>query len=250
MSTSLIRVALLSSDRRFLAEAGSYLAARRGIHVVYALADGRHGLQSIRRERPDVVLLGLVLQRMDGFSVLRELKRMASPPVAIICSELHDERTVRIAGRHGAAYFLCQPIEMSCLYGAIIDLFQFSHAPTGADVPLETGDPFSAASIRQNLEGMGLSLRYRGCEYLAEAIRLVLEVPSRLGNLTRNVYAEIAVQSRTSVSRVERNMRTAILSAHESGRLPGSPEACPSNREFIQYMADRLRTELAPRDAR
>ncbi|OGF26887.1 hypothetical protein A2303_02555 [Candidatus Falkowbacteria bacterium RIFOXYB2_FULL_47_14] len=43
---------------------------------VFIAADGAEGLEMARREKPDVVLLDIILPKLDGFSVLEEIRKM------------------------------------------------------------------------------------------------------------------------------------------------------------------------------
>ena len=60
------------------------LLRRKGYDVV--LADrGRKGLELLRRERPDVVVLDLKMPEMDGVTVLREIRSLdPKQPVIIL----------------------------------------------------------------------------------------------------------------------------------------------------------------------
>ena len=46
---------------------------RRGLKVVGALT-GREGLETVRRVKPDLILLDLMLPNMDGWEVYRQIK--------------------------------------------------------------------------------------------------------------------------------------------------------------------------------
>jgi len=60
------------------------LLSRKGYAVV--LADGgRKGLELLRREHPDVVVLDLKMPEMDGLAVLRQIRRLdPKQPVIIL----------------------------------------------------------------------------------------------------------------------------------------------------------------------
>jgi len=45
-----------------------------GYQMISAL-DGEKGLQLAKQEKPDLILLDLILPKMDGFEVLKELKK-------------------------------------------------------------------------------------------------------------------------------------------------------------------------------
>jgi DNA-binding response OmpR family regulator len=49
------------------------ILSRKGYHVVGAMG-GREGLEAIQREKPDVVLLDLMMPDMDGWEVYQKLK--------------------------------------------------------------------------------------------------------------------------------------------------------------------------------
>lgn len=56
-------------------------------YVVHGANDGEEALVSIRSSRPDLVLLDLIMPKMDGISVLRQLKAdeaLRSVPVVIL----------------------------------------------------------------------------------------------------------------------------------------------------------------------
>jgi DNA-binding response OmpR family regulator len=45
-----------------------------GFNVLTA-ADGLSGLETARKEKPDIIMLDVILPRLDGFSVLEEIKK-------------------------------------------------------------------------------------------------------------------------------------------------------------------------------
>lgn len=65
-------------------------------YVVVTAVDGENGLDKIREERPDLLILDLLMPRKDGFAVVRELKespkyaRHAKMPILILTSVRED----------------------------------------------------------------------------------------------------------------------------------------------------------------
>ncbi len=77
---------LVVDDEPEIAELERYHLARAGHRVVTA-ANGWEALAEIRRERPDLVLLDLMLPDLDGFGVCEILRRdpaTATLPVVIV----------------------------------------------------------------------------------------------------------------------------------------------------------------------
>lgn len=58
-------------------------------------SDGARGLTSAREEDPDLVLLDLGLPEMDGFDVLREIRRFSSVPLIVITARGDEMERVR-----------------------------------------------------------------------------------------------------------------------------------------------------------
>lgn len=63
--------------------------------------------------------------------------------------------------------------------------------------------------IEETLRDMGLSKSYKGFEYLQYAVSLVLEDSNILTYICKGIYVDVAVYYQTTVSSVERNIRTA-----------------------------------------
>lgn len=98
---------LLIEDDKFLRE----LMGQKIINLNYDLVtavDGEEGLKKIKKEKPDVVLLDLMLPGMNGFEVLEKAK--ADPDIAkipvIILSNLGQAEDIEKGLKLGAKDFL------------------------------------------------------------------------------------------------------------------------------------------------
>lgn len=74
----------------------------RGGYQIFEAGNGREGLELIRREHPDLVLLDLMMPEVDGFTVLstmKEDKEIADIPVVVITAkELTPQEQRRLSG--------------------------------------------------------------------------------------------------------------------------------------------------------
>jgi DNA-binding response OmpR family regulator len=80
---------------------------KEGYQMISAL-DGESGLRLARSEKPDLILLDLILPRKDGFEVLKELKEDEATkgiPV-IVLTNLEDIESVEKAIDLGATTYL------------------------------------------------------------------------------------------------------------------------------------------------
>ena len=77
-------------------------------YVVFGALDGAEGLEIAKKEKPDLILLDLILPKKDGFEVLKELKadeKMKDIPV-IILTNLEGTGDVEKALDLGATTYL------------------------------------------------------------------------------------------------------------------------------------------------
>ncbi len=83
-----------------------YLQAA-GFEVIQA-GDGLHALEEVQRERPDLVVLDLMLPGMDGLDVCRELRREGAVPIIMLTARV--EESDKLVGLElGADDYLTKP---------------------------------------------------------------------------------------------------------------------------------------------
>jgi two-component system, NarL family, response regulator LiaR len=97
----------------------TFLDLQEDIVVVGEAADGEQALAAIARERPDVVLMDLVMPGVDGIEALRELRARAPTTRAIVLSSFIDDDKLFPAVRAGAAGYLLKDVQPQELVAAI-----------------------------------------------------------------------------------------------------------------------------------
>jgi threonine synthase len=75
----------------------------RGHYILHEANDGHAGLDLIRRERPDMVLMDLMMPGMDGFGLLQAMKADDAlkdiPVIVVSAKELTPHERKRLAGQ-------------------------------------------------------------------------------------------------------------------------------------------------------
>lgn len=101
---------LLIEDEPHIAEAIRYVLDRDGWRVV-THGDGADAMQVLRRERPDVVILDLMLPGRSGHEILAEIRadpELRGLPVLILSAMGQAQERAR-AERAGASGFVAKP---------------------------------------------------------------------------------------------------------------------------------------------
>ncbi|HET9299937.1 MAG TPA: response regulator [Candidatus Polarisedimenticolaceae bacterium] len=112
------KTVLVADDTDEVLERASELLGSAGFLVLLA-RDGEEALQTIREEHPDLVVLDLLMPRMTGFDVLRELRadeRVKDTPV-LVMSGVYKENILDFLHQIGASGFLDkQQLEESLIF--------------------------------------------------------------------------------------------------------------------------------------
>ena len=98
---------LLAEDDRILRKAGEVSLRKKGYEVIAAV-DGEDALAKTREQKPDLILLDVIMPKMHGFDVLSALK--SDPSVrnipVIMLTNLEQPADVKRAADAGAHSYL------------------------------------------------------------------------------------------------------------------------------------------------
>jgi CheY-like chemotaxis protein len=111
------RILIVDDDPDIRMAIGSVLRSRA--HQVFQAGDGEEALRKLREEKPDLMLLDLLMPKMDGFAVVKELKRKQQDypniPVLIISSvreeSSHRRYELEVGHRLEVDDYIEKPIE-------------------------------------------------------------------------------------------------------------------------------------------
>lgn len=98
---------LIVEDDTFLAGIYAHKFEKEGFEVLHA-ADGELGLTLAQKERPDLILLDILLPKLDGFEVLEKIKadaKLRATPI-ILLTNLGQKEDVDKGLKLGAADYL------------------------------------------------------------------------------------------------------------------------------------------------
>ncbi len=114
-----------------------YLEAE-GFHVVTA-ENGQVALFAARREKPDLILLDIMMPEMDGYEFLRAYRKEQDTPVILLTARLDE--TDKVAGLElGADDYITKPFGMRELVARIRAVLRRSSHTTASNSILHAAD--------------------------------------------------------------------------------------------------------------
>lgn len=162
---------LLVEDDTTLAETLRYNLEREGYRVLTA-SDGIEGLEAARRERPDLLILDVMLPRLDGFSVCRILRQESDMPIIMLTAR--QDEFDRIAGLEiGADDYVAKPFSLGELLARVRAIMRrVDRQPLRSREVLEVGSlRVDVGSRRVWRDGAELILAQREFDLLACLMR-------------------------------------------------------------------------------
>ena len=146
---------LVVDDEESLLEAVRYALSREGFEVVVA-GDGAEAVRSFEAERPDLVVLDLMLPILNGWDVCRRIR--ASSQVPILMLTARDAEVDRVVGLEmGADDYVTKPFSLRELVARVRALLRRAGAASGdhaADAAV-----LDASGVRLDQERHEVSVR-------------------------------------------------------------------------------------------
>jgi len=82
-------VILIADDNRQITSILEEYAKKEGYTPIIAL-DGSNALELFHRKKPDIILLDVMMPKMDGFEVCREIRRTSNVPIIMVTARGED----------------------------------------------------------------------------------------------------------------------------------------------------------------
>ncbi|MCS6885203.1 MAG: response regulator [Acidobacteriota bacterium] len=101
---------LVVDDEQDLLDLMEIILGAEGYQVVKAV-NGKDALEKVDSEKPDLILLDVMMPIMDGWQVLRTLKKNESLkhiPIVMVTAKIGTEDRMR-GLQEGAADYICKP---------------------------------------------------------------------------------------------------------------------------------------------
>jgi len=193
------RTILVVEDEPTLRETLAEALETDGFHVITA-ADGREALTRFRADRPDLVLLDLMLPELSGVEVCRILRAESATPIIMLTAK--DSELDKVVGLElGADDYVTKPFSLRELTARIRTQFRRADQAATVDAPPATVELGSVqvdlAGHRLLRDGVALPVKPQAFELLAFLLRHPGQVFTRDQLLERVWGYDYAGETRT-----------------------------------------------------
>lgn len=264
MMAGKIRVGIADDNKDFCEILTDFFETQQNIEIVFTVHDGMQTVEAVFKERPDVLILDMIMPYLDGLGVLEKINSMEveKGPKIIMLSAVGQESITQKAINLGAEYYVVKPFDLSILAKRIYQLSGHEAAGGQTNKSANTRSMFHTEEVKRNdlevditniIHEVGVPAHIKGYQYLRHAITMVVEDMDLLSAVTKELYPAIAKKNNTTPSRVERAIRHAIEVAWNRGKIETlnslfgytvhNDKGKPTNSEFIAIIADKLRLE-------
>jgi two-component system OmpR family response regulator/two-component system alkaline phosphatase synthesis response regulator PhoP len=123
---------LVIEDEKDIVKLLKYNLERESYDVSVA-ADGEAGLAAARKEKPDLIILDLMLPKLDGMTVCRTLRQESQVPILMLTAK--KEELDRVLGLElGADDYLTKPFSVRELMARIKTILRRAQPQQGSDL--------------------------------------------------------------------------------------------------------------------
>jgi two-component system, OmpR family, response regulator RegX3 len=146
---------MVVDDEESLLEAIRYALAREGIEVVTA-RDGGDAMRDFEAERPDLVVLDLMLPTLNGWDVCRRIRATSQVPILMLTAR--DAEVDRVVGLEmGADDYVTKPFSLRELVARVRALLR--RASAGQGEQRDEATVIEAGGIRLDQERHEVAVR-------------------------------------------------------------------------------------------
>ena len=204
----------------------------------------------------DIVVVNIFMPKYSVIDILKKVNIYKNYIGKIIVTGAFiSNEILNCLSNYDISYFISKPLNENSLRNNILELFEYYNHKYSVNeaISKEESNNLLENKITTILHEVGIPAHIKGYNYLREAILRVYNNQEYLGQITKNLYPDIAKSFSSTSTRVERAIRHAIEVAWNRGNVDcidnifgytiSADKAKPTNSEFIAMISDKLRIE-------
>ena len=246
------RVIIADNSEEFCSSLTAALHQTDRFRVIDTASDGERAITLVTEQKPDILVLDLMLAKKDGISVLKAISGLEKKPTVLATSGFITDYVASAAANLGVRYLMLKPCDMTALVERLEEIRGGENLRTPAS--RHNGQQNIETLVTNIIHEIGVPAHIKGYQYLREAIIIAVEDMDVINAITKILYPQVAKTFQTTPSRVERAIRHAIEVAWDRGDLDtlqrffgytvSNTKGKPTNSEFIALIADKLQLQM------
>lgn len=236
------KLLIASGNHEFIQTMAQHLAGRMELSRCHS---GKQALSMICQEKPDLVLMDLMLPEMDGLAVLQAAAAAHVHPQVLVMLDFQSPYILEALGRLQVSYVVMKPCDSTAVLSNLEDMAANLQQNAEPSLPELPDREAIAANV---LLELGMLPKWNGFACLQVGIPMFADDFHQ--SVTKELYPDIGKAVDKRVVQVERNIRSAIQKSWEHGNMaawrryfPSTVHgmvAKPSNKAFISQLAKTL----------
>ena len=210
------KILVVEDEQQIVRVVRAYL--ERAGHLVVTAGDGQMALHQFRHERPDLIVLDLMLPKIDGLDVCRTIRKEADVPIIMLTARV-EEVDKLIGLELGADDYITKPFsprELVARVRAVLRRIQRQELPT----PLITAGEVTIDPDRRRVTVRGQEVELTPTEF--DLLRILASAPERVFSrmeLLDRVQGESYVGYERTIDTHIKNLRRKIEADPHHPRL-------------------------------
>ena len=202
---------------------------------VVVAADGETGLERFFQAEPEVVLLDVSMPRMNGFEVLKEIRRVSDTPVIMLTARGEDVDQAR-GLELGADDYVPKPFSHLALMARIKAVLRRAEMPP----PVESLPDFVAGDLAIHFQNQGVSVAGQSVKLTPVEYKLLYHLVRNAGHLMSHKalldrvwgpeYDAGPEYLKVFISRLRAKLRRPGAGVHRDRTRPRLPVRSPARR--------------------
>ncbi|MBE5944626.1 MAG: sporulation transcription factor Spo0A [Lachnospiraceae bacterium] len=262
-----VNVLVVKHDMKSAMRVKKQLEQKKNTYNVEYITDGEEAVSTIKKSRPDVVILDLLLPNKDGLGVIEEINSAAIYGCKFFIKANDSqirfiEMICKGKSENVLVYIVEEGVVEIDLPESVMNVFNCKKKDVivhRASDDLITNQNKLEIMVTDIIHEIGVPAHIKGYQYLRSSIMMAVNDMDILNSITKQLYPTIAKEHGTTPSRVERAIRHAIEVAWGRGKTDtinelfgysmNSGRLKPTNSEFIALISDKIRLDTKTKSA-
>jgi len=220
-----------------------------GVNITAMVEKPKDALSILYNIQIDIVIACLSIPTNETYELLETINLMKIKPTIAVVTSLNDDEYTKMAKRLGAKF-----VFKGSFADALTEVCRHIRGSEEVITVKTVSDKLLDERLANVFIASGIPPHIKGYQFLREAVKQSVRVPSMINNITKQLYPAIAEKFNTSSSKVERAIRHAIEVAWQRGKIENinsiygikvfSKGEKPTNGELIALVSDKMIIEL------